>query len=257
MQGGKNQFDWRGFVVPVLLIASLEIVAIITDFKSYSLARPSEILMAFFQAVADGTLPVATLQTLTSALGGLLIGTTIGLLLGVVFGLFPAAWYLSEFTIEALRPMPSVALITVVMLIAGFGYAMEIPLVAKATTWPVLFLTHAAVAGVNQRLIEVTRLLGLGFWAGIYKVVLPAALPGIIVGIRLSAGVSIIVAITIEIAANPIGLGHAMMQSQAALRPALTLALVVWTGVLGWCLNALMLKVEDSITKHYRTAAVQ
>jgi NitT/TauT family transport system permease protein len=146
-----------------------------------------------------------------------------------------------EFSIEAFRPIPAVALIPIALLVFGFGFRMEISIVAFAAFWPILILARAAVAGVETRLLQVARALGFGPFARIWKIVLPAALPRIFVAFRLSAGIALIVAVTVEIAANPLGLGYNMILAQQTMRPELMLALLVWLGVVGWTFNHLLL----------------
>jgi len=77
--------------------------------------------------------------------------------------------------------------------------------------------------------------------------VLPAALPRIFVAFRLAAGIALIVAVTVEIAINPLGLGYAMMNAQQTLRPALMLALLVWIGLIGWGFNGLLLWMQNRL----------
>jgi ABC-type nitrate/sulfonate/bicarbonate transport system permease component len=147
---------------------------------------------------------------------------------------------LMEFSIEAFRPIPAVALIPIALLIFGFGFRMEIAIVAFAAFWPVLILSRSAVAGVEPRLIQVARALGFGMAARVWKIVLPAALPRIFVAFRLAAGIALIVAVTVEIAANPLGLGYGMMLAQQTLRPELMLAFLVWLGIVGWGMNQVL-----------------
>ena len=87
-----------------------------------------------------------------------------------------------------LRPIPSVALLPLSLLIFGFGYRMEIAVIAFATFWPSLILTQSAVAQIEPRLIEVARLLGLTRLQTAWKIVLPAAAPRLMTGLRLAAG---------------------------------------------------------------------
>jgi NitT/TauT family transport system permease protein len=232
---------WRGAVVPVALVIAAELAAIAVDLKSDSLARPSDIIAAGFEAVGSGNLVRATGATLAAAAIGLGLGAVLGLAAGIVLGLSKIADRLMEFSVEAFRPIPSVALIPIAMLIWGFGYGMEIAIIAFATFWPVLILSRAAVGGIEPRLLEVSRALGLGFLARVGKIVLPAALPRIFVAVRLAVGIALIVAVTVEIAANPQGLGFVLMDAQQSLRPDLMFAYLVWVGIVGWSLNALML----------------
>jgi NitT/TauT family transport system permease protein len=244
LSGGPQRAGWRGLVIPAGLVAAAEAAARATGWESTMLATPSGIAAAFWTALVDGTIRDATLATLATALGGLALGVVFGLLLGVPLGLMRTADRLMEFSIEAFRPIPAVALIPLALLIFGFGFRMEIAIVAFAAFWPILILTRPAVAGVEPRLIQVAHALGFGVAARVAKIVLPAALPRIFVAFRLAAGIALIVAVTVEIAANPLGLGYNMMLAQQTLRPELMLALLVWLGAVGWALNRFLVWSE-------------
>ncbi|HSV45616.1 MAG TPA: ABC transporter permease subunit, partial [Ramlibacter sp.] len=232
-----------------------ELAMRVTGVRSDSLALPSQILLAGAAAFADGSLLRATLQTLTSALGGVLIGDSIGMLLGFWLGLSPAAARLADVSVELFRPVPPVALIPITMLVFGFGYRMELSLVAFTCFWPMLLFTHAAVRVVDRQLIEVARMLGLSSPATVWKIVLPAALPRIVVALRLSLGIALIVAVTTEIAANPQGLGHAMMRAQQELQPETLYAFVLWLAVLGWAMNTGLLRLQGRLFAASQTGA--
>ena len=115
---------------------------------------------------------------------------------------------------------------------------LTIAIVAFACVWPVLILSRAAVGGIEPRLIEVSRALRLSPIDRVRKIIIPAALPLIFLAFRLAAGIALIVAVTVEIAINPIGLGAAIMTAQQALRPDLMLGYLVWIGLIGFLLNA-------------------
>jgi NitT/TauT family transport system permease protein len=237
----------KAALLPLALLALAEAAAWSSDTQSDSLAPPSAVAAAFVQVVADGSLAVATLDTLATAFGGLFLGGAIGLLIGILFGLVPVLDRLMEFTVETIRPIPSVALIPIALIAIGFGYRMEIAIVSFACVWPVLILTRAAIAGIEPRLLEVSRALRLTPGQRITKIVLPAALPRIVVAFRLAAGFALVVAVTVEIAVNPQGLGHAIMASQQALQPAPMLAYLAWIGVVGFALNALLLRAQATL----------
>lgn len=243
----KSAAGWRGLVVPVGLIALAEVGYAFTDGTSDTLAAPSAIAAAGLAALADGSVLQATGQTLTAALGGLALGMGLGIFFGILLGLFRLADRLMEVSIEAFRPIPSVAMIPIAMLVFGFGYRLEISIIAFASFWPILILTRAAVAGIEPRLIEVSRALGFALPSRVFKIILPAALPRIFVAFRLAAGIALIVAVTVEIAINPLGLGYAMMNAQQTLRPALMLALLVWIGLIGWGFNGLLLWMQNRL----------
>jgi NitT/TauT family transport system permease protein len=87
----------------------------------------------------------------------------------------------------------------------------------------------------------VSRVLRLSPVGRVTKIVLPAALPRYFVAFRLAMAVALIVAVTVEIAANPLGIGYELMQASQSLRPDLMFAMVLWIGLIGWALNSLLL----------------
>jgi ABC-type nitrate/sulfonate/bicarbonate transport system permease component len=228
----------KALALPVALLIVWELVMRITGVESDSLAPPTQIAVAFWTALADGTIAQRTFETLRTAVIGLAIGGGAALALSVLIGLVPAAARLAQFSIEILRPVPPVALIPVAILVLGFGYEMEIALVAFACFWPVLIYGHAAILNIEPQLLEVSRVLRLSALGRVTKIVLPAALPRYFVAFRLSAAISLVVAVTTEIAANPIGIGHELMSAAQSLHPDLMFALVLWIGIVGWTLNA-------------------
>ena len=228
----------KALALPIALLIAWELAMRITGVQSDSLAPPSQIAVAFWTALADGTIAQRTYETVRTAVIGLAIGGGAAVALSVLIGLVPAAARLAQFSIEILRPVPPVALIPVAILVLGFGYEMEIALVAFACFWPVLIYGQAAIRNIEPQLLEVSRMLRLSALGRVSKIVLPAALPRYFVAFRLSAAISLVVAVTTEIAANPIGIGHELMSASQSLHPDLMFALVLWIGIVGWTLNA-------------------
>jgi len=231
----------KALALPIGFLIAWELAMRITGVESDSLAPPTQIAVAFWHALLDGTIAQRTLETLRTSVLGLAIGGGAALAMSVLLGLVPAAARLAQFSVEILRPVPPVALIPVAILVLGFGYEMEIALVAFASFWPVLIYGHAAILNIEPQLIEVSRVLRLSALGRVTKIVLPAALPRYFVAFRLSAAIALIIAITTEIAANPIGIGYELMTASQSLHPDLMFALVLWIGLIGWALNGSLL----------------
>ena len=243
----------KALVLPIGALAAFEAWARATGLQSDSLAPPSAVARALGEALSDGSILIATRDTLASSLAGLAIGGVIGLACGMALGLSQPLNRLMEVTIETLRPIPSIALLPIALIALGFGYRMEILVVAFACLWPMLILSRAAVGGVEPRLLEVSRALRLTPWDRVAKIVVPAAMPRIFVGFRLAAGIALIVAVTVEIAINPIGLGAGIMAAQQGLRGDLMLAYLIWIGAIGFLLNAGLLFAQHRL---FRRAAL-
>lgn len=240
----------RPWVLPVVLVGLFEWYARrAAALGSDSLAPPSAAAKAFAGAALDGSLWQATGFTLGTAALGLLLGAVLGIALGLVLGLSRRAAQLGSMSIEVLRPVPSVALIPLAMLGFGFGVRMELAIVTFATFWPLLVLVQAAVQQVEPRLLEVSRVLGLSARERAFKIVLPAIVPRLFVALRLGVAVALVVAVTVEIAANPNGMGYAMMIAQQSFDPALMLAWLGWIGVVGFAVNAGMLLLQRTVAR--------
>lgn len=227
-----------GAIVPSCLLLLWELVWHVEAWRMESLSRPTQVARAFVNAIGDGSLVLATRQTLEAALLGFALASVIGIAIGIVIGLSPRLERTVSPTIDALRPIPSVALIPLSLMIFGFGASMEATVIAFACVWPVLLVTVASVKGIESRLLEVSAALQLGVWQRTTKIVMPAALAGIVVGLRLALAIALIVAITVEIVINPRGLGHEMMAAQQALQFDRMYANLLWVGFLGWGISA-------------------
>ena len=239
----------RPFVFPAVLLGALEWWARTTGRGSDALAPPSAAVRAFVGAAGDGSLLAATAFTLGSAALGLLIGLLLGVAGGTLLGLSRRAATLASLSVEVARPVPSVALIPLAMLVFGFGLRMEVSVVAFACLWPVLVLTQAAVRQVEPRLLEVARALQLTPWQRFVWIVGPAIVPRLFVALRLGVAIALVVAVTVEIAANPHGMGYALIIAQQSLDPALMLAWLGWVGAVGFAINAAALALQRAVAR--------
>jgi sulfonate transport system permease protein len=246
----RRAFDLlRALAVPALLVGALEWYARSAARGSDAIAPPSAAAGAFWKAALDGTLWQATGFTLASAAVGLVLGAGLGLLAGIALGLAPRLARLSFLSVEVLRPVPSVALIPLAMLVFGFGLRMESSVVAFATFWPMLVLAQGAARQVDPQLLEVGTALQLAPAARVAKIVLPAMVPRLFVALRLCVAVALVVAVTVEIAANPNGMGYAIMIAQQSLDPALMLAWLFWIGAVGYATNAGALALQRQVAR--------
>lgn len=210
------------------------------------LSRPSDILRAGIAGLLDGSILLATWQTFEAALFGLLLALVVGILTGSILGLSSLTERVVGPTIEALRPIPAVAFIPLSLLLFGFGLPMEGMIVAYACVFPILIATINAVRGIEPRLLEVARVLELSFAARMWKIVLPAALARINVGIRVAVGFALVVAVTVEIIVNPRGLGYSLIIAQQSFRVDLMYAQLLWLSIVGYAINAALRTVKTS-----------
>lgn len=235
------QSIFRALLVPAILLLVWELVA--APGQEF-LAKPSEIAPVAWQILLDGTLLKNASQTFAAALGGFSIGVSAGVFFGLMLGLYPTFARISEVPFETIRPIPSVALVPLSLLTFGFGLRMEVAVVAFGCFWPAAIYATAAAQQIEPRLEEVSRNLGLGFFKRMWSVIIPASLPTIFVGIRIAAALALVISVTVEVAANPRGLGYAMIIAQQTLKPALAFAYLFWIGIIGVLLNYLLVSIQ-------------
>lgn len=242
--------SWRGLLIPALLLVCWEIGAR-TGAIPDAVSQPSLMIQAIESAALDGSLLLATLQTLQTTLLGLVLAVTIGTAAGLLLGLSPLLNAVIGPSVDAFRPIPAIALVPLALLLFGFGLSLEISIIVFACVWPIIVVTISAVQGLDERLTQISRGLEFSLFQRIIKFILPATIGRIWVGIRIAAGIALIVAVTVEIVVNPRGLGYAMIFAQQMLQVDLVYGYVVWTGILGWLLNLLIQFIDRNWLSRY------
>ena len=184
--------------------------------------------------------------TLSAWAIGLATATLVAVPLGVVLGSFRGVHRAAITAIELLRPIPSVALIPLIILLLGRGLDMRVALVAYACTWPILINTMAGARAVDPVARDTARAYGLRSGAVLGRIVLPTAAPFAFTGVRISAAIALIVAVSAElIAGGGRGIGTWMLGvSQAGVGRELLYAGIVVTGLLGVLLDTILLASE-------------
>lgn len=229
--------QYRALALPLAALIVLEAYARILGQESETIVPATQAAKDLWLTAQDGTLLRATGFTLLSAAVGLLIGGVAGVLAGIVLGLSKGISHAMSLTVELLRPLPSIALVPLATLIFGLGLKMEILVVAFATFWPMLVMTQSAIRQVDGRLLEVARMLRFGFLQRVWKFVVPSIVPRLFVALRVGAGLALVVAVTVEVVGNTLGLGYGLVLSQQNMQPGITLGWLFWVGALGFSVN--------------------
>jgi ABC-type nitrate/sulfonate/bicarbonate transport system permease component len=233
-----SRINWPGLAVLALVLLAWEAVvrAGVVDFEFFP--APSAILAGGVELAKDGILLQDLLHTLLSIAIGWSIAMAIGIFVGLLLGFSPLVRRYSLASIELLRPMPGIAFAPLGLLLFGFSLQTELVVTVLPTVWPVMINTMGGIANVQPRLTDVGRTFRLSRHEIIRHLLLPAALPSIIVGARISLGLALVMAIVAEIVGNPEGLGYGIVREQQALHPEAMFAYIAVVGVLGVILNA-------------------
>ncbi|HEX5039118.1 MAG TPA: ABC transporter permease subunit [Candidatus Limnocylindria bacterium] len=237
----------RGLLGTLVILGTIEAaIRLAGSGGSGAIPPPSLVVPTIGRLVTDGAFLVNVAWTLAAWTLGMLLATAIAVPAGIV--LASSRWvHLAAVTaIDFLRPIPSVALIPLAILLLGRGLPMRVVLIAFAAIWPILFNTITGVRAVDPVARDTARAFGLGRGRTFLDVTLPTALPSIATGLRIAAGIALILAVSAElIAGGPPGLGTWMIgASQAGVPRELLFAGIAVAGILGIGINLLMVGAE-------------
>lgn len=211
----------------------------------------TQVARAMVAGFASGEL----LEVFGSSLYRMLWGYALGVGTALVVGLLMASVRLVhaalEPTVELLRPIPIPAIIPPLILLLGVDDAMKIFIVAFSAFFPVLVNTVAGVRAVDHVAIDVARTFRIGRLRTALRVVLPASMPYILAGMRVSLALSLIVTVVAEMIAGSSGIGYYIMTMQYAMRSSDMYAAIFVLAGLGYALNRGFLAIEHRVLHWY------
>ena len=208
------------------------------------LASPQQVASAAWQLWQSGQLQSAVGVSVLRAATGLVFGVSAGLVLGVITGFSRLGEELLDSPLQLLRALPFLSLVPLFMVWFGIGEEARVILIAVATSFPMYVSTAGGVRAVDPKLVEAMRTFGLSRWALVREVVLPAAMPSLLSGLRLSMTLSVIALIAAEEINTTNGIGFLMAQAQTYSRTDILTVCVLLYGLLGLCVDLIVRGAE-------------
>ncbi|MDF2605705.1 ABC transporter permease subunit [Sphingomonas sp.] len=232
---------WTPAILPVLLLATWQLASTTGALPATILPAPTAVIDVGGELIRDGTLIANLGVSAARALVGLLAGGTIALALGLGTALSPGLRRLLDPTLQAVRTIPHLALIPLVILWFGIDEGAKILLVGWGVFFPIYLNTYHGVTSVDPGLIEMGRVYGMRRMTLFRRVILPGALPSILVGLRFALGIMWLTLIVAETIAANSGIGYMANQAREfSQTDVIVLAILVYA-----CLG----KLADSITR--------
>lgn len=207
----------------------------------------SRILATLADEVGQERFRAALIDTLRTWALGLVIAVAAGVVLGLLIGSVPVLRAATASTIEFLRPIPSVALIPLAVVLYGSTIMSTLILVVYASFWQVLVQVLHGVADIDPVARDTAAAYRLGPWARIRYLIWPTTLPYAVTGVRLATSVALILAITGELVIGSPGLGKEIAVAQASGAVPATYALVLITGLIGVAANLITRGAERRV----------
>lgn len=209
-----------------------------------TLPAPWTVAQTGWDLWTDGSLKQDTLTSLARAAKGLVVGLTVGIALALLAGLSRAGDALIDGTVQVNRSIPTLGLIPLFIVWLGIGESFKVAIIAIIVYIPVYLNLHAALRGIDLRFVELAEVSGLNRWQFIRHVVLPGALPGFFVGLRMAVTYSWLGLVVLEQINAVNGLGYMMFQATNYGKTAVIVVGLAVYGIFGFISDLLVRLVE-------------
>jgi NitT/TauT family transport system permease protein len=244
-------------LLPVTLVAILLGLwsVVVTRSGSAIFPTPWKVVTGTVELVKDGTMFDHISASLLRVAAGFLLAVVVALPLGLWMGRVTVVYTTLNPVFQILRPISPIAWIPIAILWFGIGDASPIFLIFISSVFPMVVQTATGVHGIEPRFLQAAENFGVPRWKLYLRVIWPAALPQVIVGMRISLGVAWLVVVAAEMIALRSGLGYMIIDARnAGNRYDLVVSGMVVIGLIGLLLDALMRRLESLRSVQWRYA---
>ncbi|MEQ6290167.1 aliphatic sulfonate ABC transporter permease SsuC [Vogesella sp. GCM10023246] len=221
------------WLVPAALLAGWQLASLQGWLNHRVLPAPSEVLAATWRLAASGELLRHLASSFGRAASGFAIGAGLGLVLGLIAGLSRFGEALFDTTLQMLRNIPPLAILPLVILWFGIDESAKVFLVAFGTLFPVYLNTYHGIRSLDPALLEMAKSYGVSGGALFRHVVLPGALPSILVGVRYALGIAWIILIVAETLAASSGIGYLAANAREFMQTDIVVLSILLYALLG------------------------
>ena len=213
------------------------------------MAPPSAIFDAAVQLTRSGELHHALIQTLWPFAVGMILTVIIGILLGIVIAQWQLLEYVLDPFINALYAIPRIALVPLIILWAGLEFTGKVTILVSVAVFPIIVNTYAGIRDVRGSMLEIGRAYGATDAQIFSKIVMPAAIPFVMAGVRLSVGLAIIGIIVAEFFTAISGLGGMIVEYANVFATAKLFVPIIVIAIVGVVLTEIVMWLERRLSR--------
>ena len=239
---------WLGLATVAVLVGLLEAAVRAGAVNRALVPAPSTVAQKLVALVGAGEVLRPLGETLALLALAYVGACAVAVAVGLLMGRFAWVHGLLEPLVEVLRPLPKPALLPPLILFLGIGAEMKLTIIGLGVFFPVLVNTVQGVRGTEPVLLDAARTFGHSRLHTLLAVVLPASLPMVLAGMRVSLGLGLVLVVIAEMMAGTGGVGYLILDMQRSFRVPEMYAWTVILAVLGWGLNALFVRLERRVT---------
>ncbi|GLB69496.1 ABC transporter permease [Arthrobacter mangrovi] len=237
----------RGLIGVACSLIVWEILARSGLFDAATLPPASDVLMVMGQEVATGRILEPVLLTLQGWILGMLVVAALAIPVGVLIGRAEPVYRGVRPVFEFLRPIPGVTFLPLLLLMFGPTMPMKVWMITLAAVWPLLYQTYYGVKAIEPVTVDTAQVYHLGLAARVRKVFLPATMPFIATGFRISSSIALIVAVVAELVGGAPGIGERIYNAQTAGVYDAMYAYIGFAGILGVLINIAIRRIEKRL----------
>ncbi|HDW3057749.1 TPA: ABC transporter permease [Bacillus cereus] len=204
----------RAITIPVIILIIWQLAGVFGLVSKTVLPTPLDIFLAFQELIKTGELFVHLSISVFRAAAGFFIGGGLGIILGTIVGFSTRSEQYLDPSVQMLRTVPHLAVAPLFVLWFGFGETSKVLLIADGAFFPLYVNAFLGIRGVDSKLFDVARVLEFSKRKLITKLILPSALPNLLLGARLSLGVAWVSLVVAELMGSTEGIGYMIMDAR-------------------------------------------
>lgn len=238
-----------GLIVPLLVLVLWDTAIRVHWVKPVFLPPPTTVLTTFYDLLVNGQFLLDLWVSIFTVVHGFLWGGVLGLLFGTAAGLSRLVERLFGPILNGIRQVPAIAWLPLIIMWVGIGDTGKLVVIAKSVFFPVFLNTLQGIRNISREYVEVARVYEFTRLQLLRRVVFPAALPTIFVGIRFGAGISWAMIVAAEMLSGRKGLGFLLLQAQDLLMTDQVFVVIVVIGLVGYLIDLLLKRVERKLVR--------
>jgi NitT/TauT family transport system permease protein len=231
------------------LIVIWEVAARLKWVPPLFLPAPSVCALRAWELIRSGELQMHLWASLRRIVTGYALGITVGLLVGIGTGFFGAARAIGQPLVQALFPIPKIAILPLLILWLGIGEPPKIAVIAIGAFFPMAINTHAGIVQCDPALLRAGIAFGANRWDLVRRVLLPASLPMIFTGLRLAAGMALLLVVSAELISADSGIGYFILNASDLLHTEDLVVGLAVLSLLGVIFNLVITWIERAVVR--------
>ncbi|MDF2935696.1 MAG: transporter permease [Paenibacillaceae bacterium] len=247
--GKRSRTAWKGLLLPAVLLVIWEVAGTAGQISPTVLPTPRVIIRELAMLAQSGELLLHLRVSLWRAALGFLLGGALGFLFGLAAGFSRLTEKRLDPSLQMLRTIPHLAITPLFILWFGFGELSKVLLIALGAFFPLYVNTFLGIRSVDARLMEVARVLEYDTRSRIVKLVVPSALPNVLLGIRLSLGAAWLGLVVAEMMGSSAGVGYLIMDARYFSITSLVFAGIIIFAVAGKLTDSLVKLLENRLLR--------